>query len=151
MSNEGHSEDGIEDSNGGYPEINTTFPRTGIVDDIYTRLVNVTDFQVHINGFAEEMPNFSVALTSMPKLAVLRITGEVDYLSIFKQLTSIRPDSMLETLDLCNATANGWDNTNATAQKTCQTLDVSQPAFRNQGLSFFTLTNNAVYHLQRMR
>ncbi|KIL89247.1 hypothetical protein FAVG1_07641 [Fusarium avenaceum] len=104
------SEDGVEDGDGGYPEICTPFPRSGILDDIYTWLVHVTDFQVHIDAFAEEMPNFSVALTSMPKLAVLRITGEVDYLSIFKQLVTIRPDFVLETLDLSSATANGYDN-----------------------------------------
>lgn len=125
MSDEGRSEDGMEDGDGGYPEICTPFPRSGILDDIYTWLANVTDFQVHIDVFAEEMPNFSVALTSMPKLAVLRITGEVDYLSIFKQLVTIRPDSVLETLDLSSATANGYDNTEATAREACQTLDVS--------------------------
>ncbi|CAJ0553167.1 Ff.00g116790.m01.CDS01 [Fusarium sp. VM40] len=125
MSDEGHSEEEIENGNGQYPEIHTPFPRSGILDDIYTWLVNVTDFQVHIDVWAVEMPNFSVALTSMPKLAVLRITGEVDYLSIFKQLVTVRPDSLLETLDLSNATANGYDydDTEATAREVYQTLD----------------------------
>ncbi|KAH6964599.1 hypothetical protein DER45DRAFT_592252 [Fusarium avenaceum] len=123
MSDEGDGEDGIEDGDGGYSEIDTAFPRSGILDDIYTWLVNVTDFQVHIDAFAEEMPNFSVALTSMPKLAVLRITGDVDYLSIFKQLVTIRPDSVLETLDLSSATANGYDTTETAAREACQTLD----------------------------
>lgn len=143
------SEDGVEDGNGGYPEINSSFPRTGILDDIYTWLVHVTDFQVHIDVWAEEMPNFSVALVSMPKLAVLRITGEVDYLSIFKQLVTIRPDSVLETLDLSSATANGYDNTETSAREACQTLDVSltSPCSHRPRSVFFTSTNNAVCRL----
>jgi hypothetical protein len=125
MSDEGHSEDGTEVSNGEIPEMDINFPRAEILNDIHTWLVNVTDFQVYVDGFAKEMPNFSIALISMPKLTILRITGDVDYLSIFKQLATIQPDSILKTLDLSNTTSNGWEYNEPNARAACQTLHVS--------------------------
>jgi hypothetical protein len=124
-SDEGYSDDGTEVSNDEIPEMDVSFPRTGILGDIHTWLINVTHFQVHVDGFAKEMPNFSPALISMPKLTILRVTGDVDYLSIFKQLATIRPDSMLMTLDLSHAASNGWDYIEPNAREACQTLHVS--------------------------
>ncbi|KAM0244007.1 hypothetical protein ACHAP5_006671 [Fusarium lateritium] len=122
IGNEGQNEDETEEITGENPEMDVTFPRTGILNDIYTWLFNVTDFQVHVHGFAKEMPNFSFALSSMPKLAVLRITGFVNYLLILKQLVAIRPDSMPRTLDLSTAISNGWDYVESDRQEACQTI-----------------------------
>ncbi|KAM0202088.1 hypothetical protein ACHAQI_010947 [Fusarium lateritium] len=122
IGNEGQNEDETEDITGENPEMDVTFPRTGILNDMYNWLFNVTDFRVHVHGFAEEMPNFPLPLSSMPKLAVLRITGYVNYLLIFKQLGTIRPDSMPRTLDLSKAVSNGWDYVESNRQEACQAI-----------------------------
>lgn len=86
-----------------------TYPERSILHDIYVLLNNVADFQIHCDN-TTGTPDFAVALSLLPTINVIRVTGQVHYLSIFKQLSRHVPqDSSLQTLDLSEATCSTYE------------------------------------------
>jgi len=110
---DGHGEIGSDD-HGTQPESfdngsSVTYPERSILHDIYVLLNNVTDFQIHCDN-TTGTPDFTVALSLLPTINIIRVTGQVHYLSIFKQLSRHVPqDSSLQTLDLSEATCSTYE------------------------------------------
>lgn len=87
------------------PQNYIEFPQTALLNDIYSLMANVRDFQVDVTELTEKMPEFSQALSSMPRLTRLYITGDVKYFPLVRQIATLPSDSMLETLDISCTTA----------------------------------------------
>ncbi|KAI6749333.1 hypothetical protein HG530_015172 [Fusarium avenaceum] len=98
-------EDSGEDGEGKRPQNYIEFPQTVLLNDIYSLMANVRDFQVDVTDLTEKMPEFSQALASMPRLTRLYIMGDVEYLPLVRQIATLPSESMLETLDISCTTA----------------------------------------------
>jgi hypothetical protein len=98
-------EDSGEDGESKRPQNYIELPQTALLNDIYSLMANVIDFQVNVTDLTEKMPEFSQALASMPKLTRLYIMGDVEYLPLVRQIATLPSDSMLETLDISCTTA----------------------------------------------
>jgi hypothetical protein len=99
--------EGGEDTNHEESDKSIIIPDPAWLNRMCGQLSHVTDLQLHCDPprGSFTMPDFTSALSSFPSLAMLRVTGAVNYPSIFQQIATLPSTSALQTLDMSGAAA----------------------------------------------